>query len=96
MLVTQIAEIVYKEGRRYPAFFYLTLLETRDILADPEENDAETALTDAAQRFKRLYHAPRDNFSEFYVYSGDPEQRAADNQRLEELVSELRSMFNNS
>ncbi|MCF3105540.1 hypothetical protein IPZ58_28690 [Streptomyces roseoverticillatus] len=95
-LVEQVAEIVYREGRRYPAFFYLTLLETRDILADPEESDAETALTDAAARFKKLYASPRDNFSEFYVHSDDPQQRVAENGKFSELVNELRSTLHDS
>ncbi|MEV4504889.1 hypothetical protein [Streptomyces klenkii] len=90
-LVKQIAEIVHREGRRYPAFFYLTLLETRDILADPEESDAETALAGAAERFRRLYSAPRDNFSEFYIHHDDPQQRVAENEKFNELTKALRS-----
>ncbi|MEU1815239.1 hypothetical protein ABZ543_08580 [Streptomyces roseifaciens] len=94
-LVTQIAEIVYKQGRRSSAHHYLILLDIRDVLADPE-SDAETALADAAYGFKLLYGAPRDGFSEFYIHHDDPKQMAAENQQFSELVSELSSMVHDS
>ncbi|MEU8550921.1 hypothetical protein AB0C81_28725 [Streptomyces roseoverticillatus] len=93
-LAGQIAEIVYRGGRRY-AFPYLILLDIRDILADPE-TEAETALAQAVQKFRNLYAAPRDGFSEFYVHDSDPDQMEEENQRFEELVSELRSALHDS
>ncbi|MFH8789484.1 hypothetical protein [Streptomyces roseoverticillatus] len=94
-LVTQVAEIIHKQGRRSSAPYYLILLDIRDVLADPE-SDAETALADAAYGFKLLYGAPRGGFSEFYIHHDDPKQMAAENQRFSELVSELSSMIHDS
>ncbi|WP_424892073.1 hypothetical protein [Streptomyces sp. XH2] len=88
----QLAEIVHGEGREH-AFSYLTLTDIRDILADPE-SEAETALTAATQRFDEL--CKTRNFSEFYVYIADWEQRVAANKRFKELVNELRSTLHDS
>ncbi|MFF4217646.1 hypothetical protein [Streptomyces nondiastaticus] len=93
-LAAQVAEIVHGGGRKY-AFSYLTLLDIRDILADPEA-EAESALAEAAQRFDRLYAAPRDGFSEFFVCNDDRKQMVADNKRFKELVNELHSLLHDS
>ncbi|QLE72392.1 hypothetical protein FGW37_12985 [Streptomyces rectiverticillatus] len=91
-VAAQLAEIVYEEGRKY-AFSYLTLMDIRDTLADPEA-EAETALAEAAQRFDGLCRAR--NFSEFYVYIDDWEQRVAANERVKKLVNDLRSLLHDS
>ncbi|MFE5869206.1 hypothetical protein ACFQ6V_11195, partial [Streptomyces roseifaciens] len=89
VVAAQLAEIVHEQGRTY-AFYYLTLTDIRDILADPE-GEAGAALTEAAQRFDTLRRTR--NFSEFLVYADDWEQRVAANEKVKELVNELRSLL---
>ncbi|MEU5188642.1 hypothetical protein AB0G83_16060 [Streptomyces klenkii] len=91
-VATQLAEIVYEQGRTY-AFYYLTLMDIRNILAGPE-GEAETALAEAAQRFDGLRRTR--NFSEFYVYADSWEQRVAANEKVKELVNELRFTLHDS
>ncbi|WP_058043830.1 hypothetical protein [Streptomyces roseifaciens] len=89
-LLSQVIDVVYREGNRRYSAPYLMLQDIRDVLTR-QEGGAETALKDAAEMFPMLYSAPRDGFSEFHVTQCDPDQRAEENRKFSAMVDDLRA-----